>query len=152
VTLVQSVPNLGIGRFERTAFQPQELRAAVTVQRESGVVDRDETASRVIGDPHRQRIRFEHATEACLAGSERTTIRLGDSPWFARVTHALARSARVPDPKLGWRLVQSPTFDNQFATLEFDGRAARIKIERTVRDDPDGHHIETSLERMLSTG
>jgi hypothetical protein len=82
---------------------------------------------------------------------ERTTIRLGDSPWFARVTHALARSARVPDPKLGWRLVQSPTFDNQFATLEFDGRAARIKIERTVRDDPDGHHIETSLERVLST-
>ena len=51
----------------------------------------------------------------------------------------LARSAGVPDPEIGWRLVQPPTFDNQFATIELEGRKARLRIERTVRDDPDGH-------------
>jgi hypothetical protein len=85
-----------------------------------------------------------------LTRHERMTVRLGNSRFLSRITHALARSARVPDPKIGWRLVQPPTFDNQFATLELDGREARMRIERTVRDDPDSHHIETSLERRLS--
>ena len=62
----------------------------------------------------------------------------------------LARSARVPDPEIRWRLVQPPTFDNQFATLELDGRSALLRIERTVREDPEARRIETSLERRLS--
>ena len=56
----------------------------------------------------------------------------------------------MPDPKVRWRLAQPPTFDNQFATLELDGRAAVLRIERTVRGDPDGRRIETSLERRLA--
>ena len=31
-----------------------------------------------------------------------------------------------------WRLVQKPTFDNQFATIELEGRSAMLRIERTV--------------------
>jgi hypothetical protein len=81
---------------------------------------------------------------------ERTTVKIGDSRAAEAIAHALARSAGVPDPEIGWRLVQSPTFDNQFATLELDGRAAVLRIERTVRGDPDGRRIETSLERRLS--
>jgi hypothetical protein len=85
-----------------------------------------------------------------LEHRERMTVNLGTTRVAAAVAHALARSARVPDPEIGWRLVQPPTFDNQFATLELDGRAARLRIERTIPGDPDSHAIEPSLERQLS--
>ena len=82
---------------------------------------------------------------------ERMTVRAGDSPAAGRIAHLLARAAHVPDPEIRWRLVQQPTFDNQFATLELAGREALLKIERTVPSDrPDGHTIETSLERRLA--
>jgi hypothetical protein len=81
---------------------------------------------------------------------ERMTVRISDSKAGALVAQALARAAGVPDPEVRWRLVQPPTFDNQFATLELNGRSAVMRIERTVRDDPDGRRIETSLERRLS--
>jgi hypothetical protein len=81
---------------------------------------------------------------------ERFVVRIGDSSAGEVVAHALARLSGVPEPDLRWRLVQSPTFDNQFATLELDGRSALFRIERTVRDDPVGHRIETSLERRLA--
>jgi hypothetical protein len=81
---------------------------------------------------------------------ERRIVRISDSKAGELVAHALARSARVPDPEIRWRLAESPTFDNQFATLELHGRSALFRIERTVRDDPEGHRIETSLERRLA--
>jgi hypothetical protein len=81
---------------------------------------------------------------------ERVVVRIGDSKIGAAVAHALARSARVPEPVLSWRLVQPPTFDNQFATLELEGRTAAIRIERTVRGDLERRRIETSLERRLA--
>ena len=52
--------------------------------------------------------------------------------------------------EIRWRLAQRPTFDNQFATLELDGRSALLRIERTVRDEADNRRIETSLERRLA--
>jgi hypothetical protein len=81
---------------------------------------------------------------------ERIVVQVSDSKPGEVIAHALARAAGVPDPVVRWRLAQPPTFDNQFATIELDGRAARLRIERTVRDDPDGHRIETSLERRLA--
>ena len=81
---------------------------------------------------------------------ERATVRISESWAGELIGHALARSAGVPDPEIRWRLVQSPTFDNQFATLELTGRAATFRIERTVAGDPDGRRIETSLERRLA--
>jgi hypothetical protein len=81
---------------------------------------------------------------------ERIVVQVSDSKPGEVIAHALARAAGVPDPVVRWRLAQPPTFDNQFATIELDGRAARLRIERTVRDDPDGHQIETSLERRLA--
>ena len=81
---------------------------------------------------------------------ERKTVRLGLSRPAELVAHTLARTAGVPDPAIRWRLVQPPTFDNQFATLELDGRSANLRIERTERGEPDGHRIAISLERQLS--
>jgi PhoD-like phosphatase len=81
---------------------------------------------------------------------ERATVRISDSWGGEVIAHALARSAGVPDPEIRWRLVQPPAFDNQFATLELTGRSAHFRIERTVREDPEGRRIETSLERRLA--
>jgi hypothetical protein len=58
----------------------------------------------------------------------------------------LGRAAGVPDPSVRWRFVQPPTFDNQVATLEFDGRDATLRIERTA---PGSTELRTSLERSL---
>jgi hypothetical protein len=85
-----------------------------------------------------------------LSKGERRVVRNASRPWTERFTRALARAAGVPDPEISWRLAQSPTFDNQFATLELDGRHAVLRIERTVRGDADNRSIETSLERRLA--
>ena len=60
---------------------------------------------------------------------------------------ALRRGA---GPEISWRFAQPPTFDNQFATLDLDGRRAALRIERTVRDAADNRAITTSLERRLA--
>jgi hypothetical protein len=81
---------------------------------------------------------------------ERLVVQVSDSKPGQVIAHALARAAGVPDPEVRWRLAQSPTFDNQFGTLELDGRSARVRIERTVRGDPENRRIETSLQRRLA--
>ncbi|WP_019632034.1 alkaline phosphatase D family protein [Actinomadura atramentaria] len=53
--------------------------------------------------------------------------RLGISGTLANATRALARLARVPAPPLAWRLTDGPWFDNAIATIELDGRAARVR-------------------------
>jgi hypothetical protein len=85
-----------------------------------------------------------------LDSHERTIVRMAERRGMERLVRPLARAAGVPDPRIRWRLAQSPTFDNQFATLEFDGRNAALRIERTVRDEADNRSIETSLERRLA--
>jgi PhoD-like phosphatase len=85
-----------------------------------------------------------------LDAHERRIVRTAQRSGVERLLRPLARAAGVPDPRLRWRLAQSPTFDNQFATLELDGRSALLRIERTVRDEADNRTIETSLERRLA--
>jgi len=89
---------------------------------------------------------FRNALNAKERAVVRNAARRGAEP-LARV---LARTAGVPDPEISWRLAQSPTFDNQFATLELDGRSAVFRIERTERDEADNRSIATSLERRLA--
>jgi hypothetical protein len=48
-----------------------------------------------------------------------------------RVGRLLARSARLPRPSITWRMKHGPFFENEVATLELDGRAARLRLERT---------------------
>jgi len=85
-----------------------------------------------------------------LDSHERRIVQLAERPRMERLLRPLARAAGVPDPRIMWRLAQSPTYDNQFATLELEGRSAMLRIERTVRDEADNRAIETSLERKLA--
>jgi hypothetical protein len=80
---------------------------------------------------------------------ERAVARLGCSRPAAAAAHALARAAGVPDPPLRWRLEARPTFDNQVATLELEGRRARLRIERTAPGDRSAA-LETTLDRPLA--
>jgi PhoD-like phosphatase len=62
----------------------------------------------------------------------------------------LARAAGVPDPEIRWRFAEPPTFENQVATLELDGRNARLWIETTTPDDVPDPGLEASLSRRLA--
>jgi hypothetical protein len=44
----------------------------------------------------------------------------------------LARLAGVPAPAVRWRVLRGPRFENQVATLELDGGAAAVRIERAA--------------------
>ena len=85
-----------------------------------------------------------------LSAHERAVVRAAQRPGMERLLRPLARAAGVPDPRIRWRLAQPPTFDNQFATLDLEGRSAELRIERTVRGEGDNRAIETSLARRLA--
>ena len=59
-----------------------------------------------------------------LSSNEERIAKLGDSPGARGIAASLARLAGVKRPPVRWALVEEPTFDNQFATLDFDGPEA----------------------------
>ena len=86
-----------------------------------------------------------------LSRKERTMLKLGRrSHVLARAMRRLAHAAGVQDPEAGWRLAQAPTFDNQLATLRFDGRRASLRIERSTPGDGLDVSLATSLQRRLA--
>ncbi len=85
-----------------------------------------------------------------LNAHERLTVELATRKPVGRATRALARAAGVAPPNVRWRLADDPTFDNQFATLDLDGRSATLRLERIVPGDWRTPRIETSLERRLA--
>ncbi len=57
------------------------------------------------------------------------------------IGHLVARSAKVPDAPLTWKVLKGPWFDNNLATLEVDGRGLRLwwatgKVEGGAHDRP----------------
>lgn len=86
-----------------------------------------------------------------LSLRERRLLRAGHRfTVLGRAFRRLARAAGVPDAEAGWRLAQPPTFDNQIATLRFDGRHASLRIEHTQPGDGSDATLQTSLERRLA--
>ena len=85
-----------------------------------------------------------------LSARDRRIAWAGDTRGARVIARGLARSAGVKPPTVDWRLVQEPTFDNQFATLEFEGERADLRIEKVVPGDWRTPRIETSLERRLA--
>jgi hypothetical protein len=67
-----------------------------------------------------------------------------------RLIRRLAHAVGVSDPEMGWRLMQEPTFDNQLATLRFEGRQASLRIERTTPGDGINPTLQTTLHRWLA--
>jgi hypothetical protein len=84
-----------------------------------------------------------------LDARERKAIRVALSGAAARVGRLLARAAGVQDEPLTWRIDDGPWFDNQVATLELDGRKARMVLEKTVGPDRDRSEPALKLERVF---
>jgi PhoD-like phosphatase len=62
----------------------------------------------------------------------RIVFRMGWSRTAERVTRALARFAGVAPLPIAWHHPTGPHFGNELALLVFDGRSARIVLERSV--------------------
>ena len=62
----------------------------------------------------------------------------------------LARLARVPAPQLSWRIAAGPWFSNMLATLDFDGRSARVRFDRSLPDPAQSPHLVPVVETRLS--
>jgi hypothetical protein len=67
-----------------------------------------------------------------LGRKERLGQRFAASRAASHVGRLLRRSAGVPAPELRWRFVRGPTFENQIATLDLDGRRAEVRVETAV--------------------
>ena len=87
-----------------------------------------------------------------LDSHEQRMVRTAISRPADLVTRCLSRAIGVHDPEIRWRFAAGPFFDNQVATLELDGPASTLRLERTVRD-PRGRDagLELSFERSLSS-
>jgi hypothetical protein len=76
---------------------------------------------------------------------ERLAMRFGWSDTGESIGRVLTRLAGVEETKIRWRLTHgAPWFDNQVSTLEFAGREARIKFEKTTpggSENPRLHHV-----------
>jgi hypothetical protein len=86
-----------------------------------------------------------------LDSHERRLIRFGLTRTGVAVGRGLARAAGARDPDVRWRLVEGPFFDNQVATITLAGRAASMKLEKTVGDPhSDRRSLETVFDRPLA--
>jgi hypothetical protein len=68
----------------------------------------------------------------------------------AMIGATLARLARVPAPQLSWRITRGPWFPNMLAALEFDGRHARVRFDRSASDPARKPHLILTDETHLS--
>jgi hypothetical protein len=67
------------------------------------------------------------------------------------VGKTLARLAGVAQKDVGWRLMhEEPWFDNHVSTLEFHGREATLRVEKTTPDDVGEPRLYTLLEHRLA--
>jgi hypothetical protein len=67
------------------------------------------------------------------------------------VGKTLARLAGVAEKDVGWRLMhEEPWFDNHVSTLEFRGREATLRVEKTTLEDAGEPRLYTLLEHRLA--
>jgi hypothetical protein len=85
-----------------------------------------------------------------LDAKERRQANIAWSRPVWALTRTLARAAGARDPEIQWRSLDGPYFDNQVASVTLDGRASRIKLEKTKPGDPDESRLETTFERELA--
>ena len=79
-----------------------------------------------------------------LDNKERTVMRfMASEPCVGADARAGARRRASSAPSVRWRYAhEEPWFDNQVATLELDGRHARVVLEKTIGPDRDSAEPE----------
>jgi hypothetical protein len=84
-----------------------------------------------------------------LKAKERAAQRFGGSKAGEVIGRALATAVGLPRPNIRWRYVRGPSFDNQIATLELEGRTADVRVERAVPGD-GGPGLEPVFDYRLA--
>lgn len=85
-----------------------------------------------------------------LPPSLRRSQRLARSRAGEVAGRTLAAMAGVRRPEIRWRITRGPWFDNMLSALEFDGRKARVRFERTAPDSAATPHLQPVCETELS--
>jgi PhoD-like phosphatase len=85
-----------------------------------------------------------------LPNNFRQLQRIVTSRAGAVIGGTLARLARVRSPRLSWELTEGPWFPNLLGTLEFDGRQARVRFDRSAPDPTQSPHLVPIREASLS--
>ena len=62
----------------------------------------------------------------------------------------LAALARVGKPEIRWRIAHGPWFFNMLSALEFNGRQARVRFDRTATDEAGTPRLQPVCEAELS--
>jgi hypothetical protein len=82
---------------------------------------------------------------------ERLALRAGWTKPGELVGKTLARLAGVKEPDIHWRLMhEEPWFENHVSTLQFRGREASLKVEKTTSEDAGEPRLHKILERRLA--
>ncbi len=85
-----------------------------------------------------------------LDASEQRKAKIAWSRPVWALTRGLARAAGARDPEIQWRPVDGPYFDNQVASVTLEGRASRLKLEKTKPGKPEESRLEITFERELA--
>ena len=84
-----------------------------------------------------------------LGRRERAMVRFASGPVGQAIGTVLCKTAGVRPARIRWRIDEGPWFDNQIATLDLDGPAARFKLEKTHPDDWREATLHDVSERQL---
>lgn len=85
-----------------------------------------------------------------LAPHEKAAMKVGNSRVGELIARLLARSAGVPRPRVGWRVVHEPSYENQVATLRLEPGRASVRVETTAGADWRTPTLETVFDQRLA--
>ncbi|HEX2111663.1 MAG TPA: alkaline phosphatase D family protein [Gaiellaceae bacterium] len=85
-----------------------------------------------------------------LDAKERRAQRFAATRAAALIGRALRAAAGVPAPDIRWRFLHGPSFANQLATLELDGRRAELRVETPVTDAGGRLRLRAVFEHRLA--
>jgi PhoD-like phosphatase len=88
-----------------------------------------------------------------LERSVQRVNRLAKSHVGARIGGLVAATtgAKLPS-EIAWRITDGPWYENQIATIETNGRAARLTIERAMPEAEGPPRLEPVLDKQLTDG
>jgi hypothetical protein len=81
---------------------------------------------------------------------ERRIVKFNTTPVAGAIGRTLARSAGVREPDIDWRLTDGPTFDNQIATIDWEGKHAELTLERVIPGDSVEPKLVETFRRTLA--
>jgi hypothetical protein len=81
---------------------------------------------------------------------EKNVVRFNCTGVAGVIGRALARSAGARKPSIDWRLCEGPAFDNQVATIDWQGKHAELILERVPPGDSDNPELVETFRRTLA--